>query len=178
MIEGTLVNLRAQEMSDLERMTRWVNDREVTRSLSVRYPWSSGTEEAWLRNRTSTPVAHGDVSFAIETKAGVHIGSTGLHHASSENRDAELGIMIGEKAYWSKGYGTDAVATLVRFAFEEMNLNRIELRVFDFNERAQASYRKCGFIEEGRMRQSHYADGAYCDVVVMSVLREEWAAGG
>ena len=84
--------------------------------------------------------------------------------------------MIGEKAYWSKGYGSDAVATLVRFGFEEMNLNRIELRVFDFNERAQASYRKCGFVEEGRMRQSHYADGAYCDVVVMSVLRDEWVS--
>jgi RimJ/RimL family protein N-acetyltransferase len=122
-------------------------------------------------------MAYGDVSFAIETKDGVHIGSTGLHGASPENRAAELGIMIGEKAYWSKGYGTDALATLVRFAFEEMNLNRIELHVFDFNQRAQASYRRCGFVEEGRMRDAHYAEGAYSDVVVMALLRDDWASG-
>lgn len=176
MIEGKLVNLRAQEMSDVERMARWINDREVTRFLSARYPWSSSAEEAFLRGRTSTPMAYGDASFAIETKDDVHIGSTGLHRASPENRAAELGIMVGEKAYWSKGYGTDAVATVVRFGFEEINLNRIELRVFDFNERAQASYRKCGFVEEGRMRDAHYAEGAYCDVLVMSLLRDEWLA--
>jgi RimJ/RimL family protein N-acetyltransferase len=176
MIEGKLVNLRARELSDVERMTRWINDREVTRFMGNRYPWSSAAEEAFVRSTTSVPMAFGDLRFAIETKAGVHIGSSGLHGASPENRAAELGIMIGEKAYWSKGYGTDAVATLVRFAFE-MNLNRVELHVFDFNARAQASYRKCGFVEEGRMREAHYAEGVYSDVVVMALLREEWAAG-
>lgn len=178
MIKGKLVNLRAREMSDVVRMTRWINDREVTRFLSARYPWSSAAEDAFLRGTTSAPMAYGDALFAIETKDGLHIGSTGLHRASPENRAAELGIMIGEKAYWSKGYGTDAVATFVRFGFEEMNLNRIELHVFDFNERAQASYRKCGFVEEGRMRDAHYAEGAYSDVVVMALLRDDWASGG
>lgn len=176
MIEGKLVNLRAREMTDAERMTRWVNDREVMRFQSVRYPWSAAAEEAFVRAKTAAPTAYGDVSLAIETKDGAHIGSCGLHRASPENRSAELGIMIGEKAYWSKGYGTDAVATLVRFAFEEMNLNRIELHVYDFNERARASYRKCGFVEEGRMRDAHYAEGTYTDVVVMALLRDEWSS--
>lgn len=176
MIEGKLVNLRAREMADVERMTCWINDREVTRFMGARYPWSSAAEEAFVRGRTSSPMTYGDVSLAIETKDGVHIGSCGLHGASPENRMADLGIMVGEKAYWSKGYGTDAVATLVRFGFEEMNLNRIALDVYDFNERAQASYRKSGFVEEGRMRDAHYADGVYCDVVVMGLLREEWTA--
>jgi RimJ/RimL family protein N-acetyltransferase len=174
MIEGKLVNLRAREMSDVERMTRWINDREVTRFMGGSYPWSTEAEEAFVRNQTSVPMSFGDARFAIETKDGVHIGSTGLHGASPENRDAELGIMIGEKAYWSKGYGSDTVATLVRFAFEEMNLNRVELRVYDFNERAQAAYHKCGFVEEGRMRDAHYAEGGYGDVVVMALLRDEW----
>ena len=175
MIEGKLVNLRAREMTDVERMTRWINDREVTRFMGARYPWSAAAEEAFVRGKTSAPMAYGDVSLAIETKDGVHIGSCGLHGASPENRLAELGIMLGEKTYWSKGYGTDAVATLVRFGFEEMNLNRIQLHVLDFNERAQASYRKCGFLEEGRMRDAHYAEGLYSDVVVMGLLREERA---
>ena len=178
MIEGKLVNLRAREMTDVERMTRWINDREVTRYMGARYPWSSEAEEAFLRGSTSKPMAFGDVLFAIETKDGEHIGSTGLHRASSENRDAELGIMIGEKAYWSKGYGSDAVTTVVRFAFEEMNLNRIELHVYDFNKRAQAAYRKCGFVEEGRMRDANFAAGRFHDVVVMAVLRDGWVVGG
>jgi RimJ/RimL family protein N-acetyltransferase len=175
MIEGKLVNLRAREMSDVERMTRWINDREVTRFMGARYPWSAAAEEAFVGAKTTAPMGYGDVSFAIETKDGVHIGSCGLHDGSPENRAAILGIMVGEKEYWSKGYGTDAVATLVKFGFEEMNLNRIELHVFDFNVRAQASYRKCGFVEEGRMREAHYFEGVYCDIVVMGLLREDWA---
>jgi RimJ/RimL family protein N-acetyltransferase len=176
-IEGKLVNLRAREMSDVERMTRWINDREVTRFMGGGYPWSTEAEEAFVRGQASVPMTFGDLRFAIETKDGVHMGGCGLHRASPENRNAELGIMIGEKAYWSKGFGSDAVATLVRFAFEEMNLNRVELHVYDFNERGQAAYRKCGFVEEGRMRDAHFTEGAYCDVVVMGVLRDEWVGG-
>jgi RimJ/RimL family protein N-acetyltransferase len=175
MIEGKLINLRAREMSDVERMTRWVNDPEVRRFMGASYPWSLEAEDAFVRGQVSVPMAFGDLRFAIETKDGVHVGSCGLHHASPENRDAELGIMIGEKAYWSKGYGSDAVTTLVRFAFEEMNLHRVELHVYDFNERGQAAYRKCGFVEEGRMRDAHFHDGVYGVVVVMAVLRDEWA---
>ena len=173
MIEGKLVNLRAREMSDVDLMARWINDREVTRFMGGGYPWSSLAEEAFVRAQTTTPMAFTDLRFAIETKDGVHIGGCGLHRASPENRGAELGIMIGEKAYWSKGYGSDAVATVVRFAFEEMNLHRVELHVYDFNLRGQAAYRKCGFIEEGRMRDAHFAEGRFHDVVVMAVLRDE-----
>ena len=176
MIEGKLVNLRAREMTDADRMTRWINDREVTRFMGARYPWSAAAEEAFLRGTTSAPMAFGDVSFAIETKDGVHIGSCGLHRASPESRHAELGIMIGEKAYWSKGYGTDAMLTFLRFAFDEMNLNRVDLTVNADNPRAIACYRKCGFVEEVRMRQARYSGGVYSDQFVMGVLREEFRA--
>ncbi len=176
MIEGKLVNLRAPEMGDLERNARWVNDREVTRFLAFRYQMSLAAEEAWLRDVASKPTSYERVFFAIETKDGVHIGNTNLFEIRPEDRKATLGIMIGEKPYWSKGYGTDAVRTLVAFAFEEMNLNRVELAVFDFNERAIASYKKCGFVEEGRRRQALYKGGEYHDVLVMGVLREEWSA--
>ena len=178
MIEGTLINLRAFELTDVDRMTRWVNDPETTRTLAVRYPWSHATEENWLKNRTSQPLTFADLGFAIETKDGAHIGNCGLHKGSPENRSAELGIFIGESEYRSKGYGTDAARTLVRFAFDEMNLHRVELHVFDFNERAIASYRKCGFIEEARLRQARYQDGVYHDVLIMAVLRDEAASSG
>jgi RimJ/RimL family protein N-acetyltransferase len=175
MIEGTIVNLRAQEMGDLERNQRWLNDREVMRFLSGRYQFSMLAEENWMRERTGKPMAYGgDMGFAIDTKDGRHIGNTGLHRASPENRSADLGIMIGEKDCWGRGFGTDAMRTLIRLGFEEMNLNRIALDVYDFNERAIASYLKVGFVEEGRRRKDIYRYGAYVDVVMMAILREDW----
>jgi RimJ/RimL family protein N-acetyltransferase len=95
---------------------------------------------------------------------------------SPEERKARLGVMIGEKEYWSKGYGTDAMLTFLRFGFDEMNLNRIDLTVFDGNERAKACYRKCGFVEEGRLRQDRYSRGAYSDTLIMGILRDEFYA--
>jgi len=175
MIEGTLVNLRAMEMADLERNARWINDREVTRFLSLRYEMSLAAEEAWMRERVTQPVSWQNPSFAIETKDGRHIGNVNLFNVAAEDRKAELGIMIGEKDCWSKGYGSDAVRTLVRFAFDEMNLNRVQLHTYAYNERAIAAYRKAGFVEEGRMRAFHYTEGAYHDAILMSVLREEFA---
>lgn len=174
MIRGKLVDLRAPEMSDLDRNTRWINDREVTQFLSLRYQMSLAAEEAWMRDLVSKPLSYERPFFAIDTKDGAHIGNTNLFNVRPAVRHAELGIMVGEKEYWSRGYGSDALRTLLGFAFGEMNLNRVELFVYDFNARAQAAYRKCGFVEEGRRRQALYRRGAWHDLVVMSVLREEW----
>jgi RimJ/RimL family protein N-acetyltransferase len=115
-------------------------------------------------------------NYAIETKGGVHIGSIGLHYVIPENRKAHLGIMIGDKAHWSRGYGTDAMLTLLRFGFDEMNLHRIDLSVDADNAGAIACYRKCGFVEEGRLRRQRYVRGAYIDQLWMGILREEFHA--
>jgi RimJ/RimL family protein N-acetyltransferase len=176
MIEGTKVNLRAPEMSDLERNTRWVNDREVTRYLVLRYAMSQLAEESWLRSKVEQPQSFEGVIFAVETKDGRHIGNIELARASPEDRKALLGVMIGENDCWSQGYGTDAISTLLRFAFDEMNLHKVWLTTYDFNERGQACYRKCGFVEEGRLRQARYSDGAFHDELIMSVLRDEFYA--
>jgi len=175
MLEGTLVRLRALEPEDLDREYTWINDHEVTRFLSMRYPTSRAAEERWLRDRPANDFANG-LFLAIETKDGVHIGNVNLMEVNPEDRKAGLGIMIGDKQYWANGYGTDAIVTLLRFGFGEMNLNRVWLDTFDFNERAQACYRKCGFVEEGRQRQHYYSMGRYWDVVKMSILRPEFEA--
>ncbi len=176
MIEGKLVNLRAMEMEDLERNWRWINDREVTRFLVHRYQFSRAAEDAWMAEHVKKPLSYEGPLFAIETKDGMHVGNISLFNCSPENRRAELGIMIGEKAYWSKGYGADAILTLLRFAFDEMNLNRVQLGTYNFNARAIACYRKCGFIEEGRLRQAIYRDGACSDMIWMGILRDEFYA--
>jgi RimJ/RimL family protein N-acetyltransferase len=174
MLEGTLVNLRAPEMDDLERNTRWINDREVTRFLAMRYQISGLAEEAWLRDLCAKPLAYDAPFFAIERKDGLHIGNVNLFGLKPEPRTAELGIMIGDKSRWSQGLGSDALRTLLRFGFEEMNLNRVQLCVYDFNARAQSAYRSCGFVEEGRRRQALFRRGAYHDFIVMGALRDEW----
>lgn len=172
MLEGKLVKLRAREVADAGRGYKWLNDPEVTRYISDRYPLSMADEERWARDVPANSFAH--VRLSIETKEGVHIGNISLHSGMPEDRKAELGIVIGEKSYWSKGYGTDAVITLLRFAFHEVNLNRVWLTTLEFNERAIACYRKCGFTEEGRLRQQVYKHGRYWDYVCMAILRAEF----
>jgi RimJ/RimL family protein N-acetyltransferase len=83
-----------------------------------------------------------------------------------------LGLWIG-RPYWDRGYGTDAVRVLCRFAFREMNLQRVGLSVYDINPRGVRAYEKVGFKEEGRRRRGHFADGRYVDVIVMGLLAEE-----
>jgi RimJ/RimL family protein N-acetyltransferase len=178
MIEGKLINLRALDIGDGDRYVDWLNDTEVTRHLNRRYQIPRLAEENYLRERGVQQMGFGPSggNFAIETKEGVHIGSIGFHYVNPENRKATLGVVIGDKRYWSKGYGTDAMLTLLRFGFEEMNLHRIDLSVDEDNERGIACYRKCGFVEEGRLRQERYSRGGYRDQLWMGLLREEFRA--
>lgn len=86
-----------------------------------------------------------------------------------------MGIGIGEREYWSKGYGTDAMNVILRFAFDELNLYRISLNVFEYNQRAIRSYEKVGFVVEGREREFLRRAGRRWDMIFMGLLREEWA---
>jgi RimJ/RimL family protein N-acetyltransferase len=102
MFEGRITNLRAREPSDAELITRWLNDREVQRTMGGRYLWSLAAEVEWLRERTSKAPGFDDMRVCIETKEGRTIGTTGLHDVSPENRSASMGIMIGEKDCWGR----------------------------------------------------------------------------
>jgi RimJ/RimL family protein N-acetyltransferase len=102
------------------------------------------------------------------------IGNCGFFNYDQRNANAEFGIMIGEKSYWNKGYGTEAVRLLVKHGFQTVNLNRIYLRVLENNLRAIRAYEKAGFTHEGRQRQADFRDGRYIDLLVMSTLRSEF----
>jgi len=178
MLSGDLVRLRPQDPGDLDRYLVWLNDPEVTQFLAgaVRYGVTREEEIEWL-SRASQRTRPPEIALAIDTLAkGRHIGSIGLHGVSAADRKASLGIVIGEKDCWSRGYGTDAIRTLLRFAFDEMNLNRVWLEVHADNARGIACYRKCGFVEEGRLRSDRYRGGRYVDTVVMGVLADEFRA--
>lgn len=171
MIVGTKVRLRAIEREDLPTFVCWFNDREVTHYLQMTGPLSLAQEERWFESQLEDEKS---TVLAIETLDGVHIGNLGLHDLDLRNRHAQLGIVIGEKEYWDQGCGTDAVRTALHYAFDELNLNRVYLRVYEYNKRAIRCYEKCGFRHEGTLRQDFFHDGQYHDTYIMGILREEF----
>ena len=179
-MKGEKVVLRAMTRADLPTFVRWFNDPEVTSFLGGNmWPMSLESEERWFNRRVEEDALH--APLCIETiapagQSGVLIGNISLMHPSDRDRHAELGIVIGEKDYWSKGYGTDAIKTLLRYAFDELNYHKVLLRVYDFNQRAVRCYEKCGFKVEGRLRQHIFRHGQWHDEILMGVLRDEFRA--
>ena len=171
MIQGQKTKLRAIEREDLPTFVRWFNDPEVRQYLAMYMPMSMAEEEQWFEHQLED--RDGKV-FAIETEDSVHIGNIGLHSIDWKNRRAYLGIVIGEKEYWGRGYGSDAIRALLGFAFGEVNLHRVYLTVYGYNERAIRCYEKCGFRHEGRLREARFSDGRYHDELMMGILREEF----
>jgi RimJ/RimL family protein N-acetyltransferase len=174
--EGKLIRLRAREEEDEPLLHRWFNDPEVTQHLSLRYPLSHRQERQFVESHAIVGYARAD--FAVETLAESKlIGGTDLFDTSAENRNAMLGIALGDKTYWDGGYGTDTMRTVCRFGFEMMNLHRIELFVYAENARAQHVYEKVGFRVEGRRREALWKFGRYHDVIVMGLLEDELDMG-
>ena len=176
MIVGKKVRLRAIEREDIPTFVRWLNDREVTRYLLVNSPFSKAMEEQWFEGQLKRPPAEGQV-LAIEVQSGeewMPVGNVGLHNVDSIGRSAEFGIFIGEKAYWNQGWGKKATRLMLKHGFENRSLNRIYLHVYENNPRAVKAYETAGFVREGVLRQAVFKNGRYLDLIVMSVLSNEW----
>ena len=175
-IRGELVYLRPAERGDIDLFVRWFADDETTRYLSSRAPFSKAMEEKWFESMVEQQGKrqyHFVICLLADDRA---IGTAGFHHVNQEDGNAAFGIVVGEKAEWSKGYGTDALRAICDFGFGQLRLERIELDVYEPNRRAQRSYEKAGFVTEGTLRHAHFSDGKFHDVVRMALLREEWAA--
>jgi RimJ/RimL family protein N-acetyltransferase len=165
--EGRLVRLRGFERSDLAACVKWIQDPEVREFLMFRYPMSMAEEERWYDSLLKSGT---DRIFAIETLQGRYIGNIGLHRIDLLDRHAELGIFIGDKAHWSKGCGAEAIKLLLEVAFGELNLHKVYLHHQKHNARARKCYEKCGFTEEGVLKDHIYKNGKYIDAPVMGVI--------
>lgn len=174
MIYGQKTRLRRIERTDIPTFVRWFSDPEVREFLELNRPISVAEEERWFERQLEDRSSE---LFAIEASDGTHIGNIGLHSINWMHRHAELGIVIGEKKYWGQGYGSDAIRTLLGFAFCDMNLHRVYLRVYQDNRRGIAAYEKCGFRHEGRLREAIYRKGRYYDELLMGIVRHEFEAG-
>ena len=171
MIAGESVILRALETEDLDRCFRWMNDPQIVRTLKSRYPIPFFKEAEWLEGavRSSSDERH----FAIEKRdSREHIGNASIHGIDWVSRRAKFGLFIGEPSAWNKGFGGDAIRALVRFAFDEMNLAKLRIDIFDYNERARHLLESNGFVQEGKLVREFYREGAYHDIVIYSVFRD------
>ena len=171
---GKLVRLTAANPeTDAEVVASWSRDSEFLRLLDdeAARPWSPREIKKEMEQGSSA-----GFEFMIRTLAEDRlIGFVGLHRDIRwAHGDAWTGIGIGDRRYWGKGYGTDAMRVLLRYAFTELNLRRVTLGVFEYNARAIRAYEKAGFVVEGRSRQEMLRDGRRWDALTMGILREDW----
>ena len=175
MILGERIRLRHTEREDLPFFVEWLNDPDVRRGLMLHLPLSIAEEEQWFENMLTSPQDERPLVIEAKTEDDwTMIGNSSFHNLDWRNRNAELGIFIGEKSYWDRGYGTEVMRLLLKHGFNTLNLHMIYLRVYEDNRRAIRAYEKAGFVEDGRLRQMIFKDGEFLDVIFMSVLRAEW----
>lgn len=174
---GKLVRLSAFDSEEMSKaFARWNLNSEYQRLLnSSPYRMQSAKSNLkWMEQEVGevSPVSY---FFSIRTLAEDKlIGELDLDVVTWPGRDAFVGLGIGETEYWSRGYGTDIMNVLLRFAFTEINLRRVTLSVFEYNPRAIRSYEKAGFRHEGQTRKVLNKEGKRWDVIFMGILREEW----
>lgn len=175
MLKGEKVILRPMRREDVVRQYEFSQDVELA-GLDCGYPCPSTLESACAAYESARPDDN-TVWFAIEAD-GKYIGDCCLLKIQDRHGNFELGIVIGDRAYWGRGYGREAVSLLLAYGFHYLGGRRIVLTSLAKNERAIRCFRACGFVEEGRPRKAIWVEGEYVDLVNMSILREEWKSLG
>lgn len=173
MLTGEFVYLAPLRDEDLPLLFTWINDRDTALWNAPYHPVSESDHRAWAG---AVAAAADRTFFVIKRKRDGHaIGACQLHSIHPVHRTAELQIRIGDVADRGHGFGSEALRLLLKFAFEDLNLHRVQLNVFATNAPAIRVYEKAGFVREGTLRQAAHIDGFYVDVVVMGILREDHA---
>jgi RimJ/RimL family protein N-acetyltransferase len=158
---------------DVPLLFPWINNRDTTLWSAPYHPVSESDHREWAKG----VIASSDRAFFVIRRISDDrvVGTCQLHSIHPVHRTAELQIRIGEAADRGRGCGSEAVVLLLRFAFDDLNLHRVQLHVFADNASAIRVYEKAGFVREGLLRQAAHIGGRYVDVVVMGILREDHA---
>jgi RimJ/RimL family protein N-acetyltransferase len=171
-LAGERIVLRAPQLSDIEARLSYGTDPDIATMYGVsREHVSQPTREkldAWLERELNTPY-----SWVIEVESEP-AGVICLHRLNEEHRKAGVGIGMFHKRFMGKGYGSEAMRVFLKFAFEQLNLHRVELRVFEVNHRAIKSYESVGFVKEGLEQETTLVDGEWRNDVIMSILEHEF----
>ncbi|MBI4287364.1 MAG: GNAT family N-acetyltransferase [Chloroflexi bacterium] len=167
-LQGKKVRLRPKDWQDVQHDYEWSRDPELSR-LDATWPTTLSLAEyiSGYGEELRRP-SQGRYRFAIETLDGQHIGNCMFYDLSEETKQAELGILIGDRAFWNKGYGSEATCLLVDYIFKTTDVGRIYLHTLDWNIRAQKGFQKCGFVARGQRQRNGYT------FMLMDVTRQEW----
>ncbi|MHA2289133.1 MAG: GNAT family N-acetyltransferase [Promethearchaeota archaeon] len=175
MIKGKRIKFAPLDRKHIDLFLKWFNDPEITQYLLMYKPITRDWEEVWFDAlKQKEDMVHFSILLLDQEDPEKIIGNCAIHNIDNKNRSCTCGITIGEKNYQNKGYGTEAMEMLVEYAFNTLNMNRMELSVWEFNTRAFKAYQKVGFVEEGRKRQARYHNGKYYDEIIMAILKDEW----
>jgi RimJ/RimL family protein N-acetyltransferase len=167
---GKKCYLSPMDINDAEKYTVWLNDLEITTNLSIFHSVINvEIEKEYLENLSKE---HNYSIIDMDTDE--LIGSCGFIGLDHLNQIAEIGLFIGNKNYWNKGYGTESMKLLLDYGFNALNLNNVMLRVYSFNERAIKMYKKLGFQVIGNRRESLKRGNKVYDEIYMDILAKEY----
>jgi UDP-4-amino-4,6-dideoxy-N-acetyl-beta-L-altrosamine N-acetyltransferase len=173
---GAHIYLRPLDRDDAALVVPWINDPKLRPMLRTKKAINVQSEIDFIDRTTGS---EHDLVLGIVLKENDRlIGLLGFHEIDFYNRHCVFGISVGDKEFQNQGHGSAATRLLLGHAFETMNLNRVELLVYEYNERAIRAYTRIGFKKEGVLRQENYREGRYWDTWVMAILREEWLPAG
>jgi RimJ/RimL family protein N-acetyltransferase len=174
-LEGERIELRRHSRKNFGLYAEWYGDPEIWHLTSwAPSPLSRSAVDRLFEDRE---ISQTDDSFAIHIKGNDEpIGVISLVNKTGANESADLSVIVGNQDDRHQGYGTEAIGRLLRYAFEELGLNRIGLSVFEFNGDAISAYEGLGFVEEGRLRQAIKRRSGFHDAILMSILKSEWAS--
>ena len=175
--KGELVHLSAMDADEISKsFSRWSRDTEFRRLLDSGAARTISPKDAkkWLEKELDEQSINQHWFSIRKLDDDTLLGDIDLYVDNWPARDTYVGLGIGERDFWGKGYGTDAMKVILRYAFIEVNMNRVTLTVFEYNPRAIRSYEKAGFRHEGRVRGRLNKEGRRWDMLYMGILREEW----
>ena len=172
-IQGKKILLRAIEQDDLKLLHKWANDPSIWPLLaSWHFPTSMKDQQKWF---DSLSVGSLHQRFAVVAPDLGLIGTANLVDINWKDRNAFHGMLLGNANIRGKGYGKDTIMTVMRYAFEELGLERLDGSMIEYNEASLAVYvRKCGWKEEGRQRNYYFRKNKYWDKIVVGITRSDY----
>lgn len=172
MFKGENIFIRLLEREDLPYRVEWLNNNKISSGITIDGPVSLAKTQAWFQKVLLDDNKRHFI--IIDNKTKEPIGIIGLVDIDFRNRKSELYIAIGNKTYWGRNLGSEALQIILEYSFNDLDLNKVYLYTHMGNVRAQKFYDKNGFVKEGILRQHKYHKGKLEDYVVFSILKSEW----
>ena len=171
------IYLRALELDDYKVSIAWRKNGEIwSKLVGTHYYVSEAYEKKWIEKKVLAPESTEIVLAICSQENNRYIGNIYLTNIEWINKNVNIHIMIGDDSSRGKGIGSEAIMLMIKYAFEEKNLHRIYSHVFHNNIASIKMLKKCHFIQEGILRQSVYKNNTYNDVLILSILKEEFIA--